>query len=40
MDFLALLKKVGFIGGELVAKTGYKTSKYTLALTARARKPI
>ena len=37
-DFLAILESVGFIGAELVADTGVKTSPITIGVLIRAQR--
>jgi hypothetical protein len=39
MDFLALLRQVGFVDAELVAETGFKSSAKTKGVLVRAKKP-
>ncbi|MDM8540069.1 hypothetical protein QUF90_03180 [Desulfococcaceae bacterium HSG9] len=40
MDFLALLKKVGFEKAELVGETGFNSSPKTKGVLFYAEKPI
>ncbi len=39
MDFLALLKRIGFVKAELVGETGFNSTPKTRAVLFRAEKP-